>query len=297
VATSYLNTGGAGNRTASIRAFDNGVVGGGGLTPTKLIDGTKTDQGWFNSGFTTAWIEFDFSAIGKVIIDAFKIYGSAATANGTWKLSGWNETTGAWVTLLASFTWAGNAAGFGTPNEVTFVNSTAYAVYRFDQIAGTTTSSPDYSEVEFKIETSTTSRWQWATGDRQASITASGGASTFAGGLTGPRLVDGSIVNTQGWLNSGQSASNLDFDFLGVSKILQGFAWFQESTTANGTWKVQGWNGSAYVDVATGLVLKGAGSAISVAERSYRFANSTGYTKYRLAANRRLDGFAEPRGE
>jgi hypothetical protein len=281
MATSYANSGGTGNRTSLIRVNDNGVINGGTLTGAKLVDGTLTDQGWFVSGQTAAWIEFDFSAIGKVVIDAFRIYGSAATANGTWKLSGWDPTTGAWVQIATGLVWAGNSAGFGTPNELTFSNTTAYAVYRLDQTAGTTTSGPDYSEVEFKIETQGTSDFTWGTGDRTASITVSGGASTFSGGLTGPKLVNGTIANTEGWLNSGQSASFIDFDYLGVSKKCQGFAWYSDGPTSQGTWKFQGWDGGAWVDITTGIALAAPGTGIA-RPGIFRFNSQTGYTKFRL---------------
>jgi hypothetical protein len=281
VATSYANSGGTGNRTSLIRVNDNGVINGGTLTGAKLVDGTLTDQGWFVSGQTAAWIEFDFSAIGKVVIDAFRIYGSAATANGTWKLSGWDPTTGAWVQIATGLVWAGNSGGFGTPNELTFSNSTAYQVYRLDQTAGTTTSGPDYSEIEFKIETSGSSDYTWGTGDRTSTITVTGGASTFSGGLTGPKLVNGTIANNEGWLNSGQSASFIDFDLLGVSRKCQGFAWYSDGPTSQGTWKIQGWDGGAWVDIATGIALAAPGTGI-LRPGIFRFNSQTGYTKFRL---------------
>lgn len=286
MATSYSNIGGSGDRRSLIRIFHNAVLVGGFFNnPEHLLDGASgSSQGWFESGKTDAWLDFDFSAIGRRVVDGFRIYGSSATNNGTWRVLGWNGT--GWDELLASFTFAAGS-GYGSPNEITFANTTPYSVYRLEQIGGTTTNSPDYSEIEFRIEdTGPSAPIAWGNtggvGDRTSVISMSSNLGLGSGGFALNNLIDGSI-SAQGWFAGGESDRYIDFDLSAMgAQVIDAFVWRQSNATAHGTWRLLGWNGASWDALMSAETLRGFSGSGGFGPMLYRVGNVTAYVLYRL---------------
>lgn len=283
MATSYSNTGGSGDRSSLIRVTMNYLFAGGfASVPTRWVDGntTSTDAGWLDGSRTDYWIDFDFSAIGKVIIDAFKIYGSLNTTQGNWKVLGWSGA--GWDELLSSFNFQAGS-GYGSPNEITFTNTKGYSAYRLQQISGTTTTNPEYSEIEFKIDTESSAPISWnntgGTGDRQSLLTMSTTLTMGGGGLTLNRLVDGTI-SAQGWFSGGESGKYIEFDFSALGpQIINALAWRQSNSTSQGNWRLTGWDGASWVEVMPSSLISGFSNYLPWV---IRFPNTTAYTKYRF---------------
>lgn len=163
VLTSYANSLGTGNRSASITVTDSG----GGLifagSSANLVNGdTSTNNTYFNGAFAAsgAWIKFDFGT--AKVIDGIKWYQqNVATNHGVWKLQGSTDNA-AWTDVGASFT-LGFISGVSQVlsgvqvTEVAIASaSTGYRYYRLLGVSGTTDSSPYIYEIDFKIGTPVT---------------------------------------------------------------------------------------------------------------------------------------------
>lgn len=121
------------------------------------------------------------------------------------------------------------------------------------------------------------------TGDRQSIITASGGGPTgltFGGVGGAPKLVDGSLSDVI-WFPNHATDVWVEFDFLGISKVINEAKWYQSDATTHGSWKFQGWDGGAWVDIGVTFVLGGS----TIQTISTISANVSGYTKYRILAS------------
>lgn len=120
------------------------------------------------------------------------------------------------------------------------------------------------------------------TGDRISLITITTTAS-LGGGSNIDRLIDGTktVNNTSAacWWIAGQSGREIVFDYTpsGFKQIIDEFTWTQQFGATQGTWSFQGWNGSSYVDLLTGITLGTGGAVIA-----YSFSNTNDYVKYRL---------------
>lgn len=159
VPTSYDNTGGKGDRAAliAVTKSDGLIITPGGYSPVHpaLIDGHLTDD-WttfcqFNSGScVNEWINFDFKAGARKIIDEIKFYTNPSYTQGVWQLKGSNEES--------ATPSAGSFANIGTPftltnglNTAMSSNNTGYRHYRIVGTSGGVTSNGLWWEFEFKI--------------------------------------------------------------------------------------------------------------------------------------------------
>ncbi|MBX3514759.1 MAG: hypothetical protein KF750_14335 [Xanthobacteraceae bacterium] len=147
--TSYANTGGTGDRTASITITTNASLVNG--TINSLIDGgfgaNYSDSTAFSSQSVAGlYIKFQFSTA-KCITEAKWYQNSGTQSHGTWKWQGSNDDS-AWVDIGSSFTLGGVATQ--TQSELTG-NTAAYLYYRLLGVSGSTNTTPYLTEIEFKI--------------------------------------------------------------------------------------------------------------------------------------------------
>lgn len=147
--TSYGNTGGTGDRTASITATSNLTISG---TFNHIINGNKTENNMFFNGSSTGQgMKFDFGVGATKVIDRFRWYQSNSTAHGSaWQWYGSNDNS--------SFTALGNQfvlQGQSDSEPVEFfepnANATGYRYYELRLITGSTSSSPWIDEIEFHV--------------------------------------------------------------------------------------------------------------------------------------------------
>lgn len=116
------------------------------------------------------------------------------------------------------------------------------------------------------------------TGSRSGSVINIGSAKQPGGGKVAD-LIDGSTSNSF-FFDSGDPTGNaLSFDFgpTGNLQVIDEFRWKQNTTNTHGTWKLEGWNGTAWSDITTGISLGGTNGTQTVT-----CTNSTGYIVYRL---------------
>ncbi|UCI17572.1 hypothetical protein FJ970_20970 [Mesorhizobium sp. B2-1-8] len=182
--TSYFNTGGRGDRTASITTtLVSGSIAG---TIDNLVDGAfgtnTTDSCAFFASQTNIVIKFDFGT-GK-IIDGFRWYQNQGSGHGTYVFEGSNDDS-SYTQIGGSFT-----LGAAILTDFTGINSTAYRYYRLRQTAGTTSNIPWLEEIEFRIAASgDAARDTREYGDRTAIITISTTASITGGAIN--HLING----------------------------------------------------------------------------------------------------------
>lgn len=150
MATSYLNTGGQGDRTAIITVTSN-------FTPQGLmsnaVDGASgnngTDSFGFQSGVNSGnTITFDFGVNAHKIIDEFKWVQQTSATQGTWKWA-WSDDNSAYTDLTTGIAIAG-ASSTTTVTVATVAAGARY--YRLIQTSGSTDPSPWIQEVTFKID-------------------------------------------------------------------------------------------------------------------------------------------------
>lgn len=143
----YSNTGGTGDRTASITSSTTLTING---TFNHIINGNTSETNMFFNGSSVGNImKFDFGVGVKKIIDMWRFYASNNTAEGTWQVAGSNDDSG--YTNLGS---ANILKGGDTTRTTTYFlanNSTAYRYYRWTLTAGATSSSPWIQELEFRL--------------------------------------------------------------------------------------------------------------------------------------------------
>lgn len=147
--TSYSNSGGTGNRKASVTATSN-VTWPNGSTPPNLIDGsfTASNSTALNTSLGTAsagtYLRFDFGSGVKKYIDEAKLTCDRSISNGSWKFQGSNDAS-SW-TDLATFTW-------NTQTQTVGLSGMDLAGYRYYQMvaAGGSITGALFEEIEFKI--------------------------------------------------------------------------------------------------------------------------------------------------
>jgi hypothetical protein len=92
-------------------------------------------------------------------------------------------------------------------------------------------------------------------------------------------LIDGVKNANNVWFASGTGSGIIEFDFR-VARVIDEATWYQDVAATHGTWKWQGWNGSAWVDIGSTFTLGPASGATQI--QTTLNANTTAYTKYRL---------------
>lgn len=155
MATSYLNTGGRGDRRSIITTTTTAVLSGGSPAISGLVDGlggtagsTNTGAPFWDGAQTLRSITFQFLT-GKALIQEVTYFQNGNAAQGTWKWRG-SQDGSSWTDLSATFTL--DAPSVGAVAGDLSANTTAYSYYQLLQTAGTTNSSPWLREYEFKIE-------------------------------------------------------------------------------------------------------------------------------------------------
>ncbi|MBZ9794316.1 hypothetical protein [Mesorhizobium sp. ES1-4] len=116
-------------------------------------------------------------------------------------------------------------------------------------------------------------------GDRTSSITTTLVSGSLLVGSIG-NLVNGGVgANSTDScaFNSGQTNTVLKFDF-GTAKIIDGFRWFQNQSTSQGTYAFEGSNDDSSYTQIGGSVVLGASSALT----DFSGSNTTAYRYYRL---------------
>ena len=143
--TSYANSGGTGDRTASITVTLTGNFLGAG-SAAGFVNGSFANNHYFgNNAATTYGFTFDFGT--ARIIDEAKFYQQNTTSHGVWKWQG-SSNGSSWTDIGSSFTFGGAATQTQTALNG---NTTAYRYYRVIGVSGTASDSPWLYEWEFKI--------------------------------------------------------------------------------------------------------------------------------------------------
>jgi hypothetical protein len=144
--TSYANSLGSGNRTATITATTNLSVSG---TWTNMINGVKQPEtGTFLNGSSCvgAFMTFDFgSGQSKVITELTWYQSAGAYSHGTWKGQGSDD--GVTYTDISSNQTLGGAA----VTTFSLSPTKGYRYYRLAGVSGNTNGNPWIEEIEFKI--------------------------------------------------------------------------------------------------------------------------------------------------
>ncbi len=128
----------------------------------------------------------------------------------------------------------------------------------------------------------------YGSGNRTASITVASNLAALYGTLSG--LVNGNFGNdtTNSMYFTGDiTGSYIEFSFPVAVNITEA-KWYQSQAVGVGTWKWQGWNGSAWVDIGNSFGLGGS----TPYQTQTELAGNTGYyTKYRLLG---VTGYGSP---
>ena len=181
-ATSYSNTGGQGDRSASITVTASaGLVANGVLS--NLVDGATgnnyTDSISMTAGASVsgATLTFDFGASARRVITEAKLLQSAANNLGTWKWQGSQDAT-TWVDIGSSFTLG---AATSQTQTALAANTQGYRYYRLLGVSGSVPSSGlgYVQEIQFKISKSATDSLPTRT-ETQSLIDAAAALSAFA---------------------------------------------------------------------------------------------------------------------
>lgn len=144
--TSYANTGGSGDRQATITETTTVTWNG---TFANIINGdTSENNNWMSSGASSGlYIRFDFGS-GK-FIDQVKWYQSSATTQGVWKWQG-SDDASSWTDVSNPF-YLGAVAATQTI-YLSPANATSYRYWQIIGVSGNASSASYQREVEFKIE-------------------------------------------------------------------------------------------------------------------------------------------------
>jgi hypothetical protein len=168
-ATSYLNAGGSGDRTATITVTNDTTM----FPPTydepmALVDGVKvTSQFLILGAVTDKYIRFDFGVGASKIIDEVTWYRSVFGAEiaGTWKFQG-SDNASDWTDIGSSFT-----LGPDLTEVVSLAgNTTGYRYYQILGLSGSGFGNTIEYEVEFKIEDAVTTNLKKIAGVAYANV-------------------------------------------------------------------------------------------------------------------------------
>ena len=141
---SYTNSGGSGDRTASITVASNIAVG----TLSQLVNGNTTGSSVYLTGTVSGkYVSFDFGTGASRIITEAKFYQGGTQTHGTWVWQGSNDGS-TWKDIGAYFTLGGVATQTITTLSS---NASAFRYYRIFGVSGTASSAPWIYEFEFKI--------------------------------------------------------------------------------------------------------------------------------------------------
>ena len=282
VAPGYANLGGTGIRQGYIGVAWSGTTGGG--TVQDLLDGSQSNSFWWAGGQTGKTLTFDFSAIGPQQITEMKWYQDSTGSHGTWKWQTSNDGT-TFTDATSTFT----LGGVTTQTDTSLSGNTGhYLYYRLAHVGITGTSSgPFLREIEFKLAVDAEPAPSVQSylhpggfGNRSSSITVTGTLTDGSG--TGPKsnLVNGDYSNntTGSWyMSNTQTAGNyVDFNF-GSKRIVDEATWGTDNTTAMGTYKWQGGDGTTYSDIGSTFTLQG-----KCLKMTSLNGNTTPYQHYRL---------------
>jgi hypothetical protein len=155
--TSYLNSGGTGNRTSIITATTGGSLpfNGSGISPQQnSLDGFYSNTVFYinNSTSTGNFLTYDFGS--PKLIDEVCLYFNGANY-GTWKWQGSNDNS-TWTDVGSSFTLLGS----GDPDPIKIAsmngNVTPYRFLRIICVTGAAYGGDgNFQETEFRITTAT----------------------------------------------------------------------------------------------------------------------------------------------
>lgn len=141
---SYANEYGFGARTGIITATTTAALSSG--TASNWVNGLgsadATGANFFTAGQSSKSMNFAFSAARRVT--GMRWYQDTTQNHGTWDVKGNN---GGGDTTLAS----GITLGGASMTEYLWSNANTYTNYKFDQVSGTTSSSPWLLEAIFKV--------------------------------------------------------------------------------------------------------------------------------------------------
>ena len=145
--TSYDKNISRGDRTGIITVSATGITAGGGSL-SGLVDGSRADNYWWNSGTGNGsqFIKFDFGAGASWIIDEIVWrQGSIAISHGVWQLEGSNDNS-TWNKLGNDFTLTAGTISTGNTSNI------GYRYVRLRHMSGTRRSDPWLWEIMFKAK-------------------------------------------------------------------------------------------------------------------------------------------------
>lgn len=143
-ATSYANTGGTGNRTATVTASSSFAAGA--STPPAMVNGSQANEYWVTTQASGAWT-FDFGVGAAKYIDEIKWYQDIAVSQGTYTFEGSNDNS-SYTTIATGLAIGGSAT---TTLSFTPAVTTLWRYFRLRLTSGSTSSSSFQREAEFKI--------------------------------------------------------------------------------------------------------------------------------------------------
>jgi hypothetical protein len=155
---SYSNTGGKGDRTASIAVTTNlGYSGGGNIS--RLVSGSFANNLYFNGEVVNAtkYLRFDFGAGAKKLITECIFYEAPVLNQGTWKWRGsddgtnWTDLTGSFVLGVDGYIESRSAAMLELLSDLS-TNVDGYRYYELCGVSGSTSGGPWVYFFDFKID-------------------------------------------------------------------------------------------------------------------------------------------------
>ncbi len=150
----YTNSGGTGDRTASITATTSFTFSNG--TASNLVDGgfadNSTDSAWVSASVAAAGKYNRFQFASAVRITEAKWYQAAAAAQGVFQWQGSNDATN-WTDIGGKFTLGSASTATQTQTELA-ANTADYLYYQLLGVSGNLTSATYFREIEFKAGTS-----------------------------------------------------------------------------------------------------------------------------------------------
>jgi hypothetical protein len=144
--TSYSNTGGTGDRTASITLSQtSGLFNS--ATLSVFVDGLSANNNYVpnGTGFQGKSVTFDFGVGASKVIDEIRLVMAGAEEQGTWQVSASNNGTD-FTNLGSAKTWPRIAT-----RVISFFNLTGYRYYRMTGVSGTIVQNFMY-EYQFRID-------------------------------------------------------------------------------------------------------------------------------------------------
>lgn len=149
--TDYGNTGGAGDRTASIPAISTTFTMSG--TLNHLINGNLTEHDtFFSSGSAGQYLMFDFGVGASKVIDRFRWRQSNNTTHGSaWRWYGSNDNSTYTALGAGTFSLHGQSDNYPVEYYEPFGNTTGYRYYRLKLETGSTSSSPWTIEIDMHV--------------------------------------------------------------------------------------------------------------------------------------------------